>query len=539
MVSDGYGVGRAMSWNRIPLDDIPNFARLTDYVRHYARETPDAEACVDLGGVRLTYAALEAKVDAIAAALRGRDVKPGDIVALLSNPTSEFWATFLAIVDVGAIFLGLNPKYTVGELEKIAGRAAPRLTIVPGELGERRYDEDIQRLREVMSDQGVVVAYQVGALQKVLAEDAGSGTGAAAAAIDPDAPCALVFTSGTSGVPKGALLRQSGFVQCSRIQAHHYGAFGHRAFNPLPINHVGCLCDTASTMLVTGSCQVFTPFDTTAMAEAIGQEKIEFLGGVPTMLQLMLADPSFEKADLRSLKRILWSGAPMPPGFGRRLLSFNLPFHNFYGMTETTGSITFTDPDASFEDVVETIGRPDPRYGVRIADPETGQPAIAGDIGEIQTQSPGVLHSYLNDPHATKAAFTEDGWFKTGDLARARQDGVYVLAGRITEMFKSGGYNVYPREVEAALETMDGVAIACVVPVSDPVFHEVGVAFIVPASETPPSVEELTAAARTKLANYKIPKRFEILTDPPILPTGKINKPALAKRALALAETDA
>ena len=224
----------------------------------------------------------------------------------------------------------------------------------------------------------------------------------------------------------------------------------------------------------------------------------------------------------------------MPRTLADQLAALGVPFHNFYGMTETTGSITFTDPDASIDDCVKTIGKPDPHYEVRIADPQTGVECSEGEAGEIQVRSPGVLHSYLNDPDATQAAFTKDGFYKTGDLATCRADGSYALVGRLKEMFMSGGYNVYPREVEIVLESVPGVGMACVVPVPDPTFLEVGVAFIVPAEQGAVTLEALTKAARERLANYKVPKRFEIIADPPFLPSGKLDKKVLTQRACSL-----
>ncbi|MEO1656471.1 MAG: class I adenylate-forming enzyme family protein [Pseudomonadota bacterium] len=526
------------TWQRIPLDEIPAFDRLFDYVRHYAGTQPDAEACVDLGGRRVTYAGLATEVEAMRASLIASGVEPGDVVGLLAHPCLEFFSFFLAVAEMGAVFLGLNPKYTDEEIARIADLAQPVRVFLPQELEGREFDEMSKELGSGRSSDVKITQYQVGVLREAL-DRSQAQTGAVRTTPGSDAPCALVFTSGSSGTPKGALLKQSGFVACSRTQAHHYGRRGARTFNALPINHVGSLCDTATTLMILGGCQIFTPFDTAKMVAAIGPERIDTLGGVPTMLQLMVMEPAFQSADLTSLKRILWSGAPMPRALGRRLKQLGLPMHNFYGMTETTGSIAFTEPDASFDDLVGTIGKPHRDYQVRIGDPSTGQPLSTGETGEIQTKSPGVFHSYLGDEEATQNAFTIDGWFKTGDLASQREDGSLALAGRLKEMFKSGGYNVYPREVEAVLEGIDGVAVAAVVPVPDPTFHEVGYAFYVPASAEAVGDAALKQAASEKLANYKIPKRFIPLLDPPLLPSGKIDKGALKDRGRAVAQGEA
>jgi acyl-CoA synthetase (AMP-forming)/AMP-acid ligase II len=529
------------TWTPIARDAVPIFPALMDYVRHFAQTTPDIEAAVDLGGERLSYRSLAERIYELQAGLLANGFRHGDVVATLAPSSVNAWITLLATIDLGGTWVGLNPRYTLDELRHIVGDANPRFIFAQVQIGEREYSSDLQILqtendtlksvflfgggRSQFTSVGDLIAWKKAIAPKQIA--------AHRSLVSPENPCLLVYTSGSTGLPKGALLKQSGLVACSRVQAHHYGAMQSRVLNPLPINHVGWICDTCTTTLVTGGTLVFVEqFDPGAMLAAFGSERITTWGGIPTMFQYMLGHPSMKTADLSHITRILWSGAPMPMPIAEALTSLGLPMHNFYGMTETTGSITFTDPNCSLDIAVNTIGRPEASYSLRMADANTGQVCAIGEVGEIQVKSPGVFHAYLNAPEATAEAFTSDGWFRTGDLAEELPDGNYALRGRLKEMFKSGGYNVYPREIEAVLETMPGVAAACVVAMDDPVFHEVGYAFIVaePGVElTPPTLDSY---AREHLANFKIPKTFKILAELPLLPIGKVDRAALKQMAV-------
>lgn len=528
------------AWTPLDRDAVPNFVRIMDYVHHYAQATPNAEAAVDLGGQRLTYRMLAQRVSDLQAGLLAAGLRQNDVVATLAPSSVDAWITLLAIVDLGGIWVGLNPRYTLDEIRHIIRDSKPRFIIARVQIGDRDYSDDLRALgtesgspisiflldgnRVGFSSVRDIIAWKETIPPKQIT--------AQREAVDPEKPCLLVYTSGSTGDPKGALLRQSGLIACSRVQAHHYGELESRTLNPLPINHVGWICDTCTTTLVTGGSIIFVEqFDPGAMLAAFGPERITSWGGIPTMFQYMLGHPGIEAADFTHLDRILWSGAPMPMTLAHALTRYGVAVHNFYGMTETTGSITFTDADCTLETAVNTIGRPEPSYQLRIADPVTQAVCAVGETGEIQVRSPGVFHSYLNAPEATSAAFTSDRWFRTGDLAEELPDGNYTLRGRLKEMFKSGGYNVYPREVETVLEGMPGIALACVVAVTDPIFYEVGYAYVLPDGEKDITLESIEAHARAHLSNYKIPKTFEVVSELPFLPIGKVDKAELKRRA--------
>ena len=510
------------AWTRIEMEEIPDFPRLNDYVDHFASHAPEAAAASDLNGQDLSFRSLRTRITALQSALTELGVTAGDRVATWSNPTSAAWISVLATVRAGAVWLGLNPRYTKSELDHILNDATPKLILAWKRIGDTNFAD----LFDELSIRARVKPHVVWLDDLPGQHDQDFGDRS-----DPSDPCVLVYTSGTTGRPKGALLKQSGLVTCSRVQAHHYGCVDSHVLNALPINHVGSICDIGTTTLVIGGHLIFmSQFDPIAWVSAIQSEGLTAVGGVPTMLQMMLAQPQFETVDKSTVNRVLWSGSPMPRATAELLASLDLPMHNFYGMTETTGSVTFTAPDADLDELVDTIGHPHDSYGVRIADPETGESCAIGEVGEIQVQSPGVMHSYLGQPEATAQAFTQDGWFKTGDMAKADQEGRLHLSGRVKEMYKSGGYNVYPAEIEAALESVEGIAEAVVVSKPHPMYYEVGHAFLRLNEGYEFDFEQLKGLLSKHLANYKIPKDFEVLATFPMLPIGKTDKMALRKR---------
>jgi acyl-CoA synthetase (AMP-forming)/AMP-acid ligase II len=289
--------------------------------------------------------------------------------------------------------------------------------------------------------------------------------------------------------------------------------------------------DITIDTLVPGGTIVFQDqFDPEAMLAAIEPERITFFGHVPTVLQLIVNHPRFDTVDWSSVELIIWEGAAAPAELIRRLADKCPNLANAYGMTETVGSVTFTFDATDVDVLANSIGWPVPEYGVRLVG-EENRLVPPGETGEIQVKGDFVTLGYWNRPEATRDLFTSDGWLRTGDLAVLRPDGAYRLIGRLKEMFKSGGYNVYPREIELVLERHPDVAMAAVVGVPDPLYQEVGHAFVMVHPGRQPSPEDLEAHCRAELANYKVPKRFVVATELPMLPIGKIDKRKLVTRS--------
>jgi acyl-CoA synthetase (AMP-forming)/AMP-acid ligase II len=520
------------------LERLPDLPALGDYLDHWAAATPHAEATVHVEtGRRLTYSQLAARVAEAEAALRRAGVGCGDRVAMLSTPRPEFWIVFLATIRLGAVWMGLNPRYSLEELRHPLADAKPKLVFAFARVAGRDLTPELSRLRTDGDITHLVLMEPAdldGEDWAAFVADAAVGVSVSTAGTPRPAardPALLVYTSGTTGRPKGAMLSHRGLVLCSRVQASHIGHLGQRVLNNLPVNHVGCVGDISAWTLVLGGALVFMErFDPAGVVRALGRERITCWGQVPTMFQLTLEHPDWPQADVSSLRYITWSGAMAPRPLIEAFRRLPVKLGSAYGMTETVGSVTFADDHESLDVLAETVGRPDPHYEVRVADPN-GVAIADGAEGEVQVRGEFLMLGYLNRPDATQAAFTADGWLKTGDAAVRRPDGTIRLVGRLIEMFKSGGYNVYPREVELALEAHPEILQAAVVPRPDEVYGEVGVAFVAPRTGSGLDEGKVLAHCRAQLANYKVPKAVRVVDSLPMLPIGKVDRAAL-RRAL-------
>jgi acyl-CoA synthetase (AMP-forming)/AMP-acid ligase II len=347
----------------------------------------------------------------------------------------------------------------------------------------------------------------------------------ARAACDPRDACMIVYTSGSTGMPKGALLHHEGICTFSRTQNALWPVKPLRILNYFPINHIGCTIDVTLPCLAAGGTVIFMEqFDAAASLELMQKERVTVWASVPSGFAMQLALPEFSRADFSAVQLILWEGAQMPVQMLRTLRGIGPRLATNYGMTETTSAITALAPTDDEEILANTVGSAFPGVEMRLVDPQ-GREVPEGTEGEVLTRSAQNMLGYWRNPEATRASFTDDGFFRTGDLAIRREDGRYRLVGRLKEMFKSGGYNVYPREIETVLEEHPAVALAAVVPASDPLWQEVGVAFVVPKSAI--RAEQLQDWCSARLANYKVPKRFELRKSLPLLPIGKVDKVAL------------
>jgi acyl-CoA synthetase (AMP-forming)/AMP-acid ligase II len=527
------------------MTEPPLLARISDYVPWYAARTPDAEAMV-LGDVRMSYRDLARRVDEMSLALRAAGIVQGDRVATLAAPHPDFFVVFLATASLGAIWVGLNPRYREEELAYVLRDSEPKIVLAQCRIGERCYVPELRRLQGTCPGIERWVALTDAPTDSALTSlDAFLKPGAslnieelrqARENVRAQDPALIVYTSGSTGQPKGALLPHRGLVRCSLVQFRQWNARPLRTLNFFPINHIGCVGDISCYSLVAGGCSVFLEkFAPAQVLERIASERITFWAGVPTTFLLTLSAPEFATADLSSVQIIMWSGAAASAELVEQLSSLGPKLATSYGLTETVGSVTYTAIGAARETLTKTIGSAPNEYEVRLVD--TAGKAVADDTpGEIQVRGDFLMNGYWRRPQATAEAIDDEGWLHTGDLAIRAADGQLRIVGRLKEIFKSGGYNVYPREIEQALERYPGVTLAAVVAVPDPVFGEVGHAFVVPAAGKL-EVAALDNHCRQLLANYKVPKRITILAEPPMLPIGKIDKSRL--RELALAELPA
>lgn len=518
---------------------------IADAAREHAVTFPDREAVV-FRDRRMSYLDLDREVDRYADALSAMGVQRGDRVAMLCTPRPEFLLSLLASMRVGSIWVGLNPKYRLREIRHVLAHCRPRVLISLIEDGVGRdlasdltaIKSEVDGLDHVVTIDGVIPGVSVSLESVVPSEPSQRWHGACVA--DRDAartPAVLVYTSGTTGTPKGALLPHATFLHSYRAMAESFKVkvsvrVGHRTLCNLPINHVGCQADLCGNALIDAATVVFMDsFRPGEIPGVIQRERISLLGGLPLMHQQVFDHPQLGAFDLSSLEAVMWGGAPMPRPLLDRLVRSGYVLSMHYGLTEGGSINSVSSPDMTADDLVATVGYPDhdQRYRVIMA---SGDVATAGQIGEVQIAGAGVMLEYFHDEPSTSAAFTDDGWLRTGDLVEVRGDGAWRFVGRAGERFKSGGYNIYPREIELVLEEHDDVAVAAIVPVPDATYDEVGWAFIVPKSGRQLSESAMRQFAMAHLANFKIPKRWLFVAELPMLPIGKIDKRALRMQTM-------
>lgn len=516
--------------------------RLCDFVRHHAGIAPRREAIV-FGAQRYSYAQLDERVTRCAAALSHLGVGRGDRVAMLTTPRPEFALVLLAAQRVGAIWVGLNPRYRHPEMSHILEDCRPRVLLaVTADGAGRDYGPDLEALAAAHPQLRIVrlggnTAGDVSELDELIAA-AGPTAGPVESAPDEDDPTVIVYTSGTTGRPKGAVLAHRNLLYCHESVNRSFRgkeALRHhiRLLCNLPPNHIGCISEMLGNTLIAGGTVIFCErFDAEEALRTIAVERVTLIGGVPVMLRMIFESPALAAADLSSVKMIGWGGAPAPRALVERMAQTGAHLFTNYGLTEGGAVVSATPPAYDLDILCNTVGFPDSSGNHRLVD-EAGADVPPGVDGEIWLRGRGVFLGYWNDAASTDAMRAPGGWLRTGDIAHARADGAWVLTGRKSEMFKSGGYNIYPREIELALETHPGVAVAVVVAVRDPLYFEVGAAFVVPAAGTELSAEALRAHLRRRLANYKVPKTIHVRRELPMLPIGKIDKRALLEQAAA------
>jgi len=527
--------------------DIPSLHTVYEYLSYYAESRPTTQALI-CDALEINYTSLHSNVRQCAKSLIASGIGKGDRVATLSTPHPDFFTIFLAAGTVGAIWLGLNPRYQLPEYRYVIGDSLPKLVFARARIGERDYSSDLNSLQDTFSGIEEVItlgsAPQCNRHTPSYAEflkrgDSISDTclDKAISQVDASDPALIVYTSGSTGKPKGALLPHRGLTRCSITQLHYWPANPVRVINFLPINHIGCVGDIACYALVAGGTIVFMEqFDSLSSLKLIESRQITVWGGVPTTLQMCLAEPLINTIDLSSIQLIVWSGASASEETIRQLREICPRLSNAYGMTETVGSVTFVPITDDIDILTNTVGRPVTEYELRLCD-SSGADVQTKETGEIMVRGDFIMKGYWNREEATAEAINPEGWLHTGDLAIRRDDGNLQLVGRISEMYKSGGYNVYPREVEQVIESLPEVESVAVLGVADALYSEVGYAFVILKSGTSVTEEELRRHCSNSLANYKIPKKFFIENTLPLLPIGKIDKMALKRKLIEQEKT--
>ncbi|MFD0071223.1 long-chain fatty acid--CoA ligase [Streptomyces sp. NPDC127166] len=486
-------------------------ANLAGFLVETAGRQPERPA-LRLGEQVITYGELDERSARAAALLRSEGVRPGDRVALMLPNVPEFVVLYYGILRAGAVVVPMNPLLKTRETEfHLADSGAVRLFEWHQAPGEGAQGATAAGVAHTAVEPAAFAATL--AEQEPLAEVADTG--------DEDM-AVLLYTSGTTGRPKGAVLSHAGLRHNTEVNTVHIQQMtpDDVVVGCLPLFHIfGQIC-TMSAAVRSGASLVLIPrFDPAAVLAAIARERATVFEGVPTMYAALLQHPS--DADVSTLRMCISGGASLPVeilhGFERR---FGCPVLEGFGMSETSPVVTFNHPDRPRK--AGSIGTPIRDVEVRLLD-EKGQDVAPGGIGELAVRGPNVMKGYWNRPEETEAALP-DGWLRTGDLARADEDGYLYIVDRKKDMIIRGGYNVYPREIEEVLHEHPAVALAAVIGIPHAELGEEVAAAIVLRPGVQALPDELREYVKDRVAAYKYPRRVWLVDALPLGPSGKILK---------------
>jgi acyl-CoA synthetase (AMP-forming)/AMP-acid ligase II len=517
--------------------NVPALPTVAHYLEHFAERTPDTPLVIH-DGVSLSYGDAALRVRRLAGALLSSGVVGGDRVAVYSAPHATCLLLYLAAASIGAVFVGISPKQRPREIQRVLEDARPRMLFF---VGPQHQDHAVKLAdaAERLADCPEIVTLRATSVRpwttiKSFADERTSSDesfAAARSAVDAGDPVAIVYTSGSTGVPRGALLTNGPMTRAYAIQADRWYDERPVGVADLPVHHLGFVGDNCTALLVAGgTVHVIERWTPERVLDLVEAERLTFWWTQTTMLLLAARSHRWATTDLSSLYRIAFGGAPITAFLRDALGATGIPLGHGYGMTEVHGNITYTDRDAPLEVIAETIGRPDPRFELVVAD-DRGEPCPVGEPGEILIRSDTLFGGYRKSSGEIDPARDARGWYHSGDLALERPDGNLELVGRKDDMFKSGGFNVYPREVERVLESHPGVSVAAVVSVDDPTWSQVGHAYALLSGDADLDEDALREYASQHLANYKVPKRFLFPGELPLLPSGKVDKRALERTA--------
>ncbi len=371
--------------------------------------------------------------------------------------------------------------------------------------------------------------------------DAGAGNHGALRPPHPDDVAQLVFTSGTTGAPKGVMLTHRGMTNAARLSGERFEiGVGDVYVNTIPLYHVGGQVVSFMVAQALAANVLVEQFDAAVHLELLESERATHTVGVPTMLQDMMAHPTFGERDLSTLRALSCGGSMVPVELIRDIeRRLGVKTTIIFGQTETCGYISQTLPDDDPGDKSLTVGRLLPHLEGRVVDPDRGVVARIGDIGELQVRGAGVMSGYFHEPEQTAAAIDSDGWLHTGDLVSADARGYLRVTGRLKEMIVTGGVNVYPSEVEMVIGAHPEVARVAVIGVPDARWGEAVVAVVTLLPGLDPDLAGLELFSRDRLAPYKVPKRWVFTDRLPMTASGKVQKHLLRDDLVASLEEGA
>ncbi len=495
---------------------------------------------IEDGDVRLSFAELGAATRRASRAFLAHGVATGDRVAIWAPNVAEWVVAALGLQCAGAVLVPISTRYKGAEAADILRRSRARALCTIAGFLDTDYvgllaGHDLPDLERTVLLRGDAAGAETWEAFLAGAERASDAEAARRAdAIGPDDLLDVIFTSGTTGAPKGVMTAHGQNLAVYETWSAGVGLReGDRYLVVAPFFHsFGYKAGWLAALMRGATVLPEAVFDAERVLARIERERVQVLPGAPTIYQSLLAAPGRERADLSSLRLAVTGAAAIPVELVRRMRD-ELGFETVltaYGLTEACGTVSMCSPDDDAETIATTSGRAIPGCEVRCVDPD-GKDVPSGEPGEIQVRGYNVMRGYLDAPEQTREAVDAEGWLHTGDVGVLDARGNLRITDRLKDMFILGGFNCYPAEIENAMYAHDAIAQVAVIGVPDERMGEVGLAFVVPAPGRPADPDAIRAWCRERMANYKVPRRVEIVDALPTNAAGKVDKVALRARA--------
>jgi fatty-acyl-CoA synthase len=502
-----------------------------DIAGRRALYTPDQLAVIDAGKTPhhcFTYAELNDRANRLANWLQANaKVGKGDRVGIVAHDGVEFLDAFFACGKLGAMLMCFNWRLHWRELAALVQQTTPKAMIFSQEHAEKVAQVNTEHPMALLHIEGDGAA---GSLHFETTLQTASNTPISTEGVEAEDTAVLLFTGGTTGLPKAAMISHRMIAWNSLNTVIHDIRHDDVTVNVFPMFHTGgLLVYTIPLMILGGATVLVRRFDPAQVLELIQQYGATFFAGVPTMYQLLTTAPNWKDADLSKLRFCTSGGAPLPVSLVEQFSrEKGVRFKQGFGMTEFGPGIFALAPEDAIRKA-GSIGRPNFFVEARIVD-DANQPLGADEIGELVLKAESMFSGYFGNPEATRAVIDHEGWFHTGDLARRDAEGYFFIVDRKKDMFISGGENVYPAEIEQALYQHPSVQMCAVIGVPDVRWGEVGKACVVLKQGQTVEAEALIAHLKERLAAYKVPKSVEIMEALPISAAGKILKRELREQ---------
>ncbi len=561
MTNDGLSYWQAET--SIPLLEGTIGNRLDQSAEEFATQEAIVYSCYpEFGGaldIRWTYREYRARANAVAKGLMALGLQKGDHIAIWAANLPEWPLVQMAAAKAGLVLVTINPVLQRTEIEYILRQGDIKALFFMARIRDHDCIATVLSLANPGAHNGEVQGERLPALRYVcligaspaahegwrpmlFGEMAARGAQVSdealserQASVSPNDPALMLYTSGTTGFPKGALLSHRALMNESYLSPRQAGVKEKsRSCILVPFFHVfGCVGYNLAALHIGGTLHPLLAFDPLKAMQVISSERCANTGGVPTMLLAILQHPEFENYDLSSLEQVLCAGSPVPVALMEEVKKrIGADVAIAYGQTENAGAMTLTPLDDPFELKATTVGLPLPQSEIKIANPATGQPVPCGARGEICYRGVLTMLGYYNMPERTADAIDSDGWLHTGDLGTMDAHGYVNIVGRIKEMVIRAGENIFPREIEEFLIRYPKVADVQVLGVPDKFFGEELLAVVLPMPGEQLTEQELRDFCKGQISHQKIPRYFQFVEAYPMTGSGKVQKFVLRAQAI-------